>query len=116
MKKTTNLVSKIYLLLAMVSIPLTTYGQGVPGSSDVKVGDSTTLGELTKRFYEYLSGMIVILAILMTIIAAYMYRTSSGDPKKVGRAKEIVYGAIAGLVAVAFAYIFFQIINPDIFN
>jgi len=72
------------------------------------------LKDFTKIFYIYLSRIILALAILSGILGGYMYMTSGGNPDGVKSAKEMIYGAVTGVMAVAFAYTFFEILSPGI--
>ena len=42
-----------------------------------------------------------------------MYMYSSGDPGKIGKAKEMLYSSLFAILIVTFAYIFFVIFNPE---
>ena len=60
----------------------------------------------TKQLYEYIGGFYhKLLLPLGTVLAGFVimyggisYAMSAGDPSKVQRAKEYIYGAISGLV------------------
>lgn len=70
------------------------------------------IGDLAQTFYIYLSRLVLLVSILAGVIGGYMYMTSSGDPKKIQTAKDIIYSALLGVLAVAFAYTFFNVILP----
>jgi len=63
--------------------------------------------------YSWVSRIIIILAILMTIWGGYKYMTSGGNPEANAEAKEIIIGALTGIAIVALIYLFFNVINPE---
>ncbi|MFA7308968.1 MAG: hypothetical protein WC045_02740 [Patescibacteria group bacterium] len=71
-------------------------------------------GEFIQVFYRYLSIITLIAALLSGIIGSYMYMTSSGNPEKIGKAREIIVNSIIAIIVVAFAYAFFNILSPNI--
>lgn len=54
------------------------------------------------------------IALLMIIIAAYMFSISQGDPKKTNMGKEILTAAIVGLLFVIFSITMLRIIAVDV--
>ncbi len=75
--------------------------------------DRPTINTLAGAFYTYLSRLVLLASVLAGIIGGYMYMYSSGDPKKIQTAKDIIYSALLGVIAVAFAYTFFNVILPQ---
>jgi type IV secretion system pilin len=45
-----------------------------------------------------------IIAVIVIIIAGYMYTTSDGEPSKTKRAKDAIMGSIIGLVVIIMAF------------
>jgi hypothetical protein len=51
-----------------------------------------------------------ILCVIIIVIAGYMYTTSGGDASHVKRAKDMILGAIVGLVVVMAAFVVTQFV------
>lgn len=51
-------------------------------------------------FFIYFS---VFVAVVLIVVAGYMFITSAGDPEKVQRAQKVITGAIVGMVIVFLA-------------
>ncbi|MBI2448284.1 hypothetical protein HYV44_01850 [Candidatus Microgenomates bacterium] len=83
---------------------------------DKDASGSNTLTNFVKVFYAILSRIVILAALLAGVIGGYIYMSSSGNPEKIGQAKDIITRAILGLVVVALAYAFFRIIAPDIIS
>jgi len=98
--------ASVNLPAAPTPLPSVTSGQ--------EAAKSVTLSDFLRTFYIYLSRFTLLASFLMIVLAIYVYMTSNGDTKKIGKAKEYLTSAIIGMVAVAFAYTFFEILNPDI--
>ena len=45
-----------------------------------------------------------VIAVIVIVVAGFMYTTSGGDPSKVTRAKNAILGAVIGLVVVLCAF------------
>lgn len=83
-------------------------------------GEPNCLPE-TSAFADYI-GMIynlaitlsIILATVMVIYGGYRYMTSSGNPETLAEAKDIITGAIIGLVLLVLAALILRTISPDI--
>ena len=57
--------------------------------------DATVQGLLNSAYY-----WATIVAVIVIVIAGFMYTTSQGDPNKVARAKNAILYAIVGLIIV----------------
>jgi len=67
-----------------------------------------TLNDFTKlavNFSQWLLGVTGSLALLMFIYGGVMFLISAGSSDKVTRAKEIIFGAVMGLVVVFTSYL-----------
>lgn len=51
-----------------------------------------------------------ILAVVVIVIAGYLYTTSSGNPAQTKRARDAIIAAAAGLVIVASAFVITQFV------
>lgn len=84
----------IYYLLAKVSIsPSETGVEQVPANS-------STLGNILGVVYTW-AGIIAVLAV---VYGGYKYMRSQGDPGVAKQAKEIILGAVIGIVVVLSAF------------
>lgn len=109
-------VNNIILTQTTQTIQLAQANVEPPAPNAQTPEQTITFTDFLKQFYLYLSRFTMLASFLMVVLAIYVYMTSNGEPKKIGKAKEYLYSAIIGLVAVAFAYTFFEILNPDILN
>ena len=98
-------------VLAADATPVT-----LPETPPAPSAQGITLTQFLQTFYIYLSRFTLLASFLMIVLAIYVYMTSSGDTKKIGKAREYLTSAIIGMVAVAFAYTFFEILNPNILS
>lgn len=83
-----------------------------PGSPVAAADFSAYLADL----YNWVSIIISVLAILMMIYGGYLYMTSGGNQEITKKAKDVIIGAISGIVIVGLTYLFFQTVNPDVFK
>lgn len=65
------------------------------GSGTVDVGN---FGEYINVYLPAIIGILGSIAFLVFIIAGYIYMTSQGDQAKIGLAKELIIGAITGIL------------------
>lgn len=80
------------------------------------VGDTPTLSE-------YISGAIkigiilaAILAVVMIVVAGFMYITAGGNTGTVEKAKSYIWNAIIGLLIAVSYYLILNTINPNLLN
>lgn len=79
----------------------------IPGFT--KTGDSTTY---ILQLYQFGLWTIGIAAVFMISIGAFMYITSAGNTSQMGKAKEIIFDAIIGVILALTSYILLSTINP----
>ena len=60
-----------------------------------------SLSEYVTKFASWAIGAGISIAIIMVIYAGYTMITSSGDPSKIGFAKEVIVAALTGIVFLA---------------
>ncbi len=70
------------------------------------------IGEYIVGIYNYGLSVAGILAAIMLMAGGVMWLVSSGDASKVAQAKELITGAITGLVILSSSYILLTQINP----
>lgn len=87
-----------FAALAQVNLPANTGGIGAPN-----IQTSTLLvGTIVNNIVSWVSGLLIAVAVLFVIYAAYLYLTSAGDAEKVKSASNyILYAVIATVVALA---------------
>lgn len=60
-----------------------------------------------------ITGVIVIIALIMTVIGGYIYMTAGGDGKQVEKAKTIIGGALLGVILALTAFLILNTISPQ---
>lgn len=68
--------------------------------------DTSTMGTVMNTVYLWAG----IVAVLVLIIAGFIFITSNGDSSKIVRAKNTVLGAVIGLVIILFAFVITQFV------
>ena len=89
-----NLIRKIYFCIAVAALPAIASAAAQAGTDD-----TAALYTYVKSWYDRLllpAG--TILAGIVIMYGGISYAMSAGDPSKVQKAKEYIYGAITGLV------------------
>jgi Ni,Fe-hydrogenase I cytochrome b subunit len=51
-----------------------------------------------------------VVAVIVIVVAGFMYTTSGGDPSKLTRAKNAILGAVIGLIFVLMAFVVTSIV------
>lgn len=74
----------------------------------------TEIQPLVSWLFKYAISIAGGIAFLMIIFAAFQMITSSGDPEKLEKAKQMLGSAIAGLLFIIFAVFLLRIIGVDI--
>lgn len=90
----------------LTDIQVTTTGSGqinVPWISQYIIG-----------IYKYSMGFAAILAVIVVMIAGFMYLTSAGNQQRIGQAKNFIIGAISGLVILASSYLILNLVSPQL--
>ena len=86
-------------LPAIIGVTIPTAGNKCPAGADVP------LEKYIGCIYEFATYLAVGLAIIMVIWGGYRYITSQGNPDAVAEAKEIIWGAIIGLLVLGLGYL-----------
>ncbi|PIP28143.1 MAG: hypothetical protein COX29_02775 [Candidatus Moranbacteria bacterium CG23_combo_of_CG06-09_8_20_14_all_35_22] len=66
------------------------------------------------NIYKFGLGAIGVSAMFMIMIGGYMYLTSAGNTAQTGKAKGVIFDAIAGLILALVSYVLLWTINPDL--
>lgn len=69
-----------------------------------------------QAIYKFFIWSVGIAALLMITIGGFMYFTSAGNNSKAEGGKKIIADALYGLVAVIFAWLILNTINPNLVN
>jgi hypothetical protein len=84
----------------------------IPGSSSTTGRLSTYLQDI----YRFAFWTVGIAVVFMLTIGGFMYLTSAGYPARVATAKTVIFDAILGLILALVAWLFLNVINPDLVN
>jgi len=74
----------------------------------------TAFPQYINMIYTLSITLSIILATIMIIYGGYKYMTSSGNPETLAEAKDIITGAIVGLVLLVLAALILRTISPSI--
>ncbi len=81
----------------------------------VPIGGKQEVGglpEYINTVYQYMLGVVTILAIIMVMYGAFLFLLSHGDAKKVSDGQKIIRDAIGGMAVLFLAYFILYNINP----
>ncbi|KKP68617.1 MAG: hypothetical protein UR66_C0004G0017 [Candidatus Moranbacteria bacterium GW2011_GWE1_35_17] len=87
----------------------------IPGTS----GGTSAIKEFpayVNAIYKFAMWSVGIAALLMISIGGFMYFTAAGNNSKMESGKKVIADALYGLIAVLFAWIILNTINPDLVN
>lgn len=83
-------------------------------------GEQQVSGTLFARylgaFFVYFIGVVGILAVVMVMWGGYHYIVAAGNPQKMNQGKEIISGAVIGLVLALTSFLLLRLINPALVN
>lgn len=92
--------------------PSYTVGLGAPVTSGEPA--PSNFADYTNRIYQFAVVIGISLAVLMIIFGGYKYMGSSGDPQSIAEAKEILVGAVVGLVLILLTRLILATIDPQL--
>lgn len=75
---------------------------------------STLLSKYIAGLYNYSFAVAGILAAIVLMAEGLMWLVSGGNQTKIGRAKQIIGGAVLGLIILFSSYIILNVINPEL--
>jgi hypothetical protein len=78
--------------------------------------NSDLLAKYIQAIYNYGLAIAAILAAIVLMGGGLIWLTSGGDSSKVSKAKEMIVGAITGLVILFCAWIILNTVNPNLVN
>lgn len=82
-------------------------------SGDITV-DADLLPRYISAFYTYFLSVVGIIAVVMIMYGGFRWITASGNPSRIGAAKEIIQSAIIGLILALTSRLILQTINPEL--
>lgn len=87
---------------------------GVNLGAPISSGNVTpsSFADYTNKIYQFAVVIGISLAVLMIIFAGYKYMTTAGDPQSLAEAKEVLLGAIVGLVLILLTRLILATIDP----
>lgn len=73
--------------------------------------DARNLLMLVGGWYtDFVMPLAAVLTGIVILIAGIMYVTSAGDAAKIGKAKELIFGSLTGLVVLICAALFIRVL------
>lgn len=87
--------------------------ESIPGTPDANI---TTFPGYVNAIYKFALWAVGISALLMISIGGFMYFSAAGNTSKMESGKKIIADALYGLVAVLFAWVLLNEINPNLTN
>ncbi|OGY89973.1 MAG: hypothetical protein A2927_02770 [Candidatus Komeilibacteria bacterium RIFCSPLOWO2_01_FULL_45_10] len=108
------LTSFLFLLLLVASVALAADIQFEPNVPIPGAGNINTFPEYIKALYKFLVGIAGILAVVMIAVGGLLWLFSGGDSGRITKAKEIILGAVIGLLLVLGSYMILNTINPNL--
>jgi hypothetical protein len=81
--------------------------------SVIEIGGNS-LGEYILSLYQFFTGAIAILAVIMIMIAGYRWLLSSGSSERVSKSKDMIINAVVGLILALTSYILLYTLNPNL--
>lgn len=91
---------------------------GVNLGAPISSGETTpsSFADYTNKIYQFAVVIGISLAVLMIIFAGYKYMTTAGDPQSLAEAKEVLLGAIVGLVLILLTRLILATIDPRLLS
>ena len=81
---------------------------------DVCLKQETAFPQYINMIYTLSITLAIILATIMIVYGGYRYMTSAGNPETLAEAKDIITGAIIGLILLILAALILRTISPSI--
>jgi len=106
-------ITLVFTLFALVFLPKLIFAftytpmEEIPG-----FGRPESAATYVVALYEFGLWTVGIAAMLMISIGAFMYLTSAGNTSAMGKAKDIIFDAIIGVILALTSYLLLYTINP----
>lgn len=103
-------------MLPTLTLPFTTFAAPTPynlstmGSGVTSAGDNAGLSAASDlptiigRVVSVMLGVLGLVFVILVVYAGFLYLTSNGEEKNVGKAKKLLTQAVIGLVIIVSAY------------
>ncbi|MBU1131243.1 pilin [Patescibacteria group bacterium] len=98
-----------------VSIPGSEFKTGEPVAVE-QTGQPNLLVRYIQAIYKFFVGIAGIVAVFMIVFGGVIWLFSGGNATKIGQAKEIILGAIFGLLLALGSYMILNTLNPSLVN
>lgn len=99
------LIAPVLIFATSGSVPDGGSGPAIdppPGTIDDLTADDVTRMIINLR--NWFAGIVLIIAVFVVLVSAFVYMTAGGDDKKVGLAKKMFINAVIGIVIALLAY------------
>jgi len=111
--------SKVELIPPNLNIDIPGAGSLFGGGQIVTEGEEKYfylpyIGEYVSALYNYVLGIVGILAVVVIIFAGGIWLTAGGSPERIKTAQEYIFGAVTGVVLAFGSYLILYTINPDL--
>ena len=73
--------------------------------------NSKNLAEITKQAFENAAPLLYILCVIMTVVGAFFFFTSAGDPARYKKGKEYIIAALSGAALTTVAYALLRLLG-----
>lgn len=98
-------LTKIFLVITVLSIPLLTFAANGHGLTDVakKTGlysAETNIGLIISKIIVLILGFLGLIMVILIIIAGFQWMTAGGNSETIKKAKERITSAIIGLIII----------------
>ena len=90
----------------------------IPGGDKSINFDGTTkpIGQYIQSIYTYAISIVGIAATIMLMVGGLTWLTAGGSGEKVGKARDIIFSSLTGLVLALTSYTILMMINPNLVN
>ena len=116
MKKLSLVISPLlFLVIPIFTFAQATISPAIPGMTTAATS-STPPGVFVGGFYNFALMIGGVLAFGAIVYGGILYAASAGNPSKQSEGKELVKGALFGLLLLAGAYLILYTVNPNLVN
>lgn len=78
--------------------------EGSLANLGTSVGGQSDIGVIVGRIIEASFGILGLVFLIIVVYAGFLWATSAGDPKKVGKARGMIINGVIGLAIAISAY------------
>lgn len=96
--------ASVCALLVFAGPVLAAHGLETTGGEAGFEGTQTSLAVIIGGIIRVLLGFVGVVILILTIYAGFLWMTAAGNEERIGKAKKIIAGAVAGAVIVMGAY------------